>query len=94
VTFVSGRVFALGHCSKGNLSPELLAKILEHLRVDDALVDKMLAQSLDDFHLLFRGEAGDGGFDDAANGGLVDGDETRTVSFEHNPCTGLVSYLW
>jgi hypothetical protein len=43
VTFVSGRVFILGHCSKGNLSPELLAEILEHLGVDDALVDEMLA---------------------------------------------------
>jgi hypothetical protein len=67
VTFVGGRVFVLEHCSKENLSPELLAKILEHLGVNDTLVDEMLAQSLDDLHLLFRGKASNGGLDDAAN---------------------------
>jgi hypothetical protein len=70
-------VFVLQHCSKVNLSPKLLAKILEHFGVDNALVDEMLAQSLDDLHLLFRGKTSNGGLDDATNGGLVDGDETR-----------------
>jgi hypothetical protein len=81
VTFVGGRVFVLEHCLKVNLSPELLAKILEHLGVDDALVDEMLTQSLDDLHLLLRGKTSDGGLNDAANGGLVDGDETRQCQF-------------
>lgn len=64
-----------------NLSPELLTKIFEHLRVDNSLVDEMLAQSLDDFHLLFRGKTSNGGLDDATNRGLVDGDETRRSQF-------------
>jgi hypothetical protein len=64
-----------------NLSPELLTKILEHLRVNNALVDEMLAQSLDNLHLLFRGEASNSGLDDATNRGLVDGDETRHSQF-------------
>ena len=46
------------------------------MRADDTLVDEMFAEALDDLHLLFRGESVDGGFDDAANRSLVDGDET------------------
>ena len=37
----------------------------------------MLAQSLDNLHLLIRGETGDGGLDNTTNRGLVDGDETK-----------------
>lgn len=57
-------------------SSELLTKVFEYLGIDDALVDKMLAQALDNLHLLLWGESGDGGLDDTADRGLVDGDET------------------
>jgi hypothetical protein len=66
---------------EGNLSPELLTKVLEYLGVDNTLVDEMLAQSLDHFHLLFRSESSNGGLDDTANRGLVDGDETTHSQF-------------
>jgi hypothetical protein len=66
---------------EGDLSPELLTKIFQHLGVDNALIDEMLAQSLDNLHLLFRCEASNGGLDNTANRGLVDGDETRQSQF-------------
>lgn len=50
-----------------NLASELLAKIFKYFVTDDTLIDKVLAQSLDHFHLLFRGKTGDGCFDDTAH---------------------------
>lgn len=78
-----------------NLSPELLTKVFEHPGVDDALVDEMLAQTFDDFHLLFRGKASNGGLDDTANGGLVYGDETVEMLAWHSDRQMAESaYLW
>lgn len=78
-----------------NLSPELLTKVFEHPGVDDALVDEMLAQTFDDFHLLFRGKASNGGFDDTANGGLVYGDETgKMLAVRPGPQIERYACLW
>ncbi|KAJ8104906.1 hypothetical protein OPT61_g10502 [Boeremia exigua] len=53
--------------------------VTAYLRRDGAVVHKILGEDLDDFELLVVGEAGDGGLDDAADGGVVGGDEAAVV---------------
>ena len=53
--------------------------MLTHLRWDCPVVDEILAQDLDNLELLLVGESGDGSLDDAADSGVVCGDEAAVV---------------